>query len=82
MPYDTTSASNSGAGRLAFSYAKTVISPDISSMNEIPSKLIFKYHYEDKDEHFDVMMEKIIEAYNNWKSSPRFLRVWVMTCLN
>lgn len=74
MPYDTTSASNSGAGRLAFSYAKTVISPDISSMNEIPSKLIFKYHYEDKDEHFDVMMEKINEAYNNWKSNPQVLK--------
>lgn len=74
MPYDTTSASNSGAGRLAFSYAKTVISPDISSMNEIPSKLIFKYHYEDKDEHFGVMMEQINKTYIIWKSSPQVLK--------
>lgn len=74
MPYDTSSASNSGTGRLAFSYAKTVISPDISSMKEIPPNLIFRYHYEDPAEHYNAMMIKINEAYKLWKSSPMFLK--------
>lgn len=69
LPYDTRSASNSGAGRLAFSYGKTVVSPDISSMNQIPEKLIYKYHYSSADDHYEKMMEQIKNAYADWKKN-------------
>lgn len=73
MPYDTKSASNSGAGRLAFSYRKTVISSDISSMNLIPEELIYKYHYDSADCHYEKMMEKINQIYSDWKADPNVL---------
>lgn len=75
MPYDKASASNSGTGRLAFSYGKTVISPDISSMNMIPSDLIFKYHYDTYEEHFDAMFAKLAEAYSTWTHEPYKLKM-------
>lgn len=70
LPYDTESASNSGAGRLAFSYGKTVISPDISSMNQIPEELIYKYHYDFQGCHYEKMLEQIQRAYEDWKDDP------------
>ncbi len=74
MPYDTESASNSGTGRLAFSYGRTAISPDIASMNLLPDDLIYKYHYSSKKEHYDKMMEQIIRAYTDWSSDPNAIR--------
>lgn len=74
MPYDKVSASNSGTGRLAFSYGKTVISPDISSMNMIPPELIFKYHYDTPEEHFRAMYTRLTEAYHVWKADPNALK--------
>jgi len=73
LPYDTESASNSGAGRLAFSYGKTVISPDISSMNQVPEELLYKYHYRSTDLHYEKMMEQITRAYTDWKKDPNIL---------
>ncbi|MDO4962460.1 MAG: glycosyltransferase, partial [Eubacteriales bacterium] len=74
MPYDKVSASNSGAGRLAFSYGRTVISSDISSMNMIPDELIYKYHYEENAEHYDRMMEALKSAYNDWTDDGEIIR--------
>ncbi len=74
MPYDKTSASNSGTGRMAFSYGKTVISPDISSMNMVPSELIFKYHYDTHEEHFNAMFTRLVEAYSIWEENPDNLK--------
>lgn len=74
MPYDTESASNSGTGRLAFSYGKTAISPDIASMNLLLEELIYKYHYDFKDEHYTKMMEQIMLAYADWVSDPNVIR--------
>lgn len=73
LPYDTESASNSGAGRLAFSYGKTVISPDISSMNQIPEELIYKYHYSSAEIHYEKMLEQINKAYADWKNDHNSL---------
>lgn len=70
MPYDKRSASNSGAGRLAFSYGRTVVSPDISSMNMLPEELIYKYHYDTDAEHPALFIGKIREAYQAWKKQP------------
>ena len=74
MPYDTKSASNSGTGRLAFSYGRTVISPDISSMNLIPEEWIYKYHYDSSSEHYEKMLGQLLRAYNDWQTDPGMLR--------
>ncbi len=73
MPYDVRSASNSGTGRLAFSYGKTVISPDISSMKLIPEDLIYEYHYDNDQEHYGKMAAQIYRAYHDWQKDPGIL---------
>lgn len=74
LPYDKESASNSGVGRLAFSHGKTVISPDISSMNLVPEELIYKYHYASPDGHYEKMAEQIGRLYADWKKNPNILK--------
>lgn len=74
MPYDKRSAANSGTGRMAFSYGRTVVSPDIASMNLIPEELIYKYHYESDDEHYEKLLESLRRAHADWKRDPAILR--------
>ena len=74
MPYDKKSAANSGTGRMAFSYARTVVTPDIASMNLIPEDLIYKYHYDRGEEHFDRLLETLRRAHADWKRDPGILR--------
>ena len=74
MPYDVKSAANSGTGRLAFSYGRTVVTPDIPSMNAIPAELIYKYHYDSDSEHYDKMLAALRQAYEDWRRDPESLR--------
>ena len=74
MPYDKRSAANSGTGRMAFSYARTVITPDIASMNLIPAELLYKYHYERDEEHYDVLLQTLRRAHADWRRDPGILR--------
>ncbi|MBR5109278.1 MAG: glycosyltransferase family 4 protein [Clostridia bacterium] len=74
MPYDTRSAANSGTGRLAFSYGRTVVSPDIPSMKALPEELLYLYHYETDGEHEAKMMEQLLRAYGDWRKDPEILR--------
>lgn len=74
MPYDKKSAANSGTGRMAFSYGRTVITSDIASMNLIPEEWIYKYHYDTDAEHYDRMLEQLRRAYADWQRDPENLR--------
>jgi len=74
MPYDTKSAANSGTGRMAFSYGRSVVTPDIASMNLIPEELIYKYHYDSDAEHYDRFLAAIRRAYEDWTRDPSILR--------
>lgn len=74
MPYDKKSAANSGTGRMAFSYGRTVVTPDIASMNMIPEELIYKYHYDLNEEHYEKMLEALRHAYADWQHDPHILR--------
>lgn len=74
MPYDTKSAANSGTGRMAFSYGRTVVTPDIASMNLIPGELIYKYHYESAAEHYDKLLQTLRRAHADWQRDPEILR--------
>ena len=68
------SAANSGTGRLAFSYARSVVTPDIPSMNAIPDELIYKYHYDSPDEHYEKFLSALKRACADWQRDPERLR--------
>ncbi len=63
FPYDLSSSMNSGSIIMAFSYGKTVIVPDICMADDFPDNLIFKYHYETKQEHIEMLYRKMADAY-------------------
>ena len=61
LPYSTESSLNSSAIILAFSYARTVISPTIGTIDEISDKsLFFSYDYKSEQEHEQKFKEQII----------------------
>lgn len=64
LPYSYASSMNSGAMLMAFSYQKTVIVPDICMAEDFPEDLIYKYHYENEQEHIEVLYHKVEEVYN------------------
>lgn len=65
LPYDTTSSLNSGTVILAFSNARTVICPEIGTVQEYPPEICFSYNYHNKEEHFEQLkkiMNKMLSA--------------------
>ena len=74
VPYELDSVSNSGVSRLAFSYAKTVISPQIPSIKDIPSELIYTYHYTSKEEHFPILLQRLLDVYAIYRKAPERLK--------
>jgi glycosyltransferase involved in cell wall biosynthesis len=61
LPYSIESSLNSGTVILAFSYARTVISPNIGTIDEISDKsLFFSYDYKSEQEHEQKLKEQII----------------------
>lgn len=68
MPYDVESISNSGTARLAFSYGRTIICPQIPSLEKIPRQLVYTYSYSNKEEHRRKVKDEILIAYEEYKS--------------
>ena len=66
MPYDIDSISNSGTARLAFSYGKTIICPDIPSLESIPHSLIYTYSYNSREEHKIKVKEMVNQAFRDY----------------
>jgi len=61
LPYSIESMLNSGTIILAFSYARTVISPNIGTIDEISDKsLFFSYDYKSEEEHEQKFKKQII----------------------
>lgn len=73
IPYNVESISNSGTARLAFSYARTVICPDIPFLEDIPHDLIYTYTYSDRADHKRKVEETILKAYNDWTTDAEVL---------
>lgn len=67
MPYDVESISNSGTARLAFSYGRSIICPQIPSLEKIPRQLIYTYQYSSKEDHKKKVKESIMAAYEEYK---------------
>jgi glycosyltransferase involved in cell wall biosynthesis len=66
LPYDLISSLNSGTVLLAFSYRKTVICPEIGTIEDLgPLKNnVFHYHYKSEEEHLHLLSQKIEAALN------------------
>lgn len=66
LPYDTQSSMNSGTVILAFSNGRTVICPEISTIQEFDMTDIYTYRYETEDEHRKHLFQCVEEAYKDW----------------
>jgi glycosyltransferase involved in cell wall biosynthesis len=76
LPYDITSSLNSGTVILAFSYAKTVICPNIGTLSDMENKKFLSYTYINQEEHnrkLTMLIQKSIDLkmknkniFNEW----------------
>lgn len=76
LPYNN-SCLNSGIMINAFSNATTVIGTETEMLQDFPSDLVYKYHFDNK-KHIEILSEKILEAYHDFqlnliKSKGNFL---------
>lgn len=69
-PYNIRSSLNSGNCLLCCSLGKTCIIPEIGTVHEINSPDVFSYSYENEQEHMEAVVDKIKEAYYEWKNQP------------
>ena len=64
LPLNIESSLNSGSVILAFSYKKSVICPNIGTIENLPNKnLVYSYSYETIKEHKQKLKGKIYDAY-------------------
>lgn len=67
LPYKMESVLNSGAVYLSFSLARTVICPDIPTIQDIADKsFLYTYHYSSDEEHLDRLTEALSDAYRDF----------------
>src|SRR5690554_239586 len=64
LPYDLDSSLNSGTVILAFSYRKTVISPEIGTIEDLKDakEMTFHYNYGSEEEHLEQLKIQIAKA--------------------
>ena len=68
LPYDKKSSLNSGAAIHAFSLGKTVISPAIGTILDMPEDSVFSYDYTDETNHYKNLKNTILKAYDIFSS--------------
>lgn len=72
LPYSKESSLNSGAVYLSFSLKKTVICPDIGTINALSdSSFVYSYSYEKDEEHFERLCETIGNACKDFEKDPK-----------
>lgn len=73
LPYDLISSLNSGTVILAFSYGKTVICPEIGTIEDLGSlkNNVFHYHYKSEEEHLHLLSQKIEAALHMKTADPK-----------
>jgi beta-1,4-mannosyltransferase len=83
LPYDMSSSLNSGSAYLAFSYGKTVICPEIGTINDLEDKsYVLTYTYKNREEHIFHLTEKIKEAIGIWKEDKNCFTNWGLIMRN
>jgi glycosyltransferase involved in cell wall biosynthesis len=69
-PYDSKSVLNSGSIILAFSYKRTVLSPNNGTLSDFENKnMFFSYEYKNLAEHKNILKEKILFLYENYSNN-------------
>jgi len=75
LPYHKTSSLNSGAVYLSFSLKKTVICPDIGTINALEDhSFVYDYHYDDEQEHAVQLETAIFRACADYENNPIIIR--------
>ena len=75
LPYHKVSSLNSGVVYLSFSLKKTVVCPDIGTINMIPDKsFVYAYHYETEEEHGAKLAGAIQAAVADFERDPAVLQ--------
>lgn len=69
LPYDTKSSMNSGTVILAFSNGRTVITPEICTVQDFDLGDIYSYCYESENEHRERLLVRVEDAYNDWMNN-------------
>ncbi|OJG98704.1 GumI protein [Enterococcus termitis] len=82
-PYELKSSLNSGTILLSFSYARTILSPNIGTLKTIDDKSIFfTYEYENKKEHYERLKESISFIYEEYSERYDDLLILGEKCRN
>lgn len=77
LPYDMSSSLNSGSVYLAFSYGKTVLCPNIGSINDLKKKeFVLTYLYSDTNEHIVKLKDALSYAVNIKQEDNLVFKVW------
>ena len=70
LPYNIESSLNSGTCMLAFTFGRTVICPDIGTLEGIPDDLVYKYTYVDAEGHERHLLAESLRAYRDKLANP------------
>lgn len=66
-PYNSRSVLNSGSTILAFSYKRSVLSPNNGTLSDFENQnMFFSYEYTNYEEHKKILKEKILFLYENY----------------
>ncbi len=77
LPYDIRSSLNSGTIILCFSYAKTVIAPEIGTIRDIKDKnYLITYNYENRKEHYKTLIKLLNSAIRAKHEDPEIFKEW------
>jgi glycosyltransferase involved in cell wall biosynthesis len=76
LPYDTKSSLNSGMVILAFSYSKSVISPNIGTIDDMKNKNFLSYTYSDEKDHGKKLSMQIKKAIDMKNSNKNIFDEW------
>ena len=77
LPYDLNSSLNSGTVILAFSYKKTVICPEIGTIEDLgeAKKHVLHYHYESEEEHIEQLKSQVAKAIRMKNENPQIFQL-------
>jgi len=77
LPYDLNSSLNSGTVILAFSYKKTVICPEIGTIDDLgkAKKHVLHYHYRSEEEHMDQLRTQVAKAIGMKNRNPQIFKL-------
>lgn len=76
LPYDIVSSLNSGTVFLAFSYKRSVICPQIATLEDFSKKDFLTYCYKNDDEHKEQLRGKILEAIELKRNDSLIFEKW------